>query len=152
LNELDQYIHEYLTSKGIDTVILGQKIEKTNTLRDYANEYGISLSKMTFIRNLMILHPELKIEELVEQSLQELVELSRQLGIDLKGIIESQDWDEIPEETEKPVKPEVLPTEPDDDKDNKDKDKDKDEKDDKDDKDDDDKDDNDDDDDEEDDD
>jgi len=121
LNELDQYIHEYLTSKDIDTVVLGQKIEKTNTLRDYANEYGISLSKMTFIRNLMILHPELEIEELVELSLQELVELSRQLGIDLKGIIESQDWDKIPEETDKPEKPEVVPTEPDDDKDDKDR-------------------------------
>jgi len=125
LNELDLYIHEYLTSKGVDTVILGQKIEKTNTLRDYANDYGISLSKMTFIRNLMIVHPELEIEELVELSLQELVELSRQLGIDLKGIIESQDWEKIPEETEKPEEieePEVLPTEPDDDKEHNDKD------------------------------
>lgn len=125
LNELDQYIHEYLTSKDIDTVVLGQKIEKTNTLRDYANEYGISLSKMTFIRNLMILHPELEIEELVELSLQELVELSRQLGIDLKGIIESQDWDKIPEETDKPEKPEVVPTEPDDDGDDDKDDKDR---------------------------
>ena len=140
LKELDQYIHEYLTSKGIDTVVLGQKIEKTNTLRDYAKDYGISLSKMTFIRNLMILHPELVIEELVELSLQELVELSRQLGIDLKGIIESQDWDKIPEGPEKPEKPELLPTEPGDeddngkdDKDDKDKGKDKDDKDDKDD-------------------
>ena len=139
LKELDQYIHEYLTSKGLDTVILGQKIEKTNTLRDYANDYGISLSKMTFIRNLMILHPELEIEELVEQSLQELVELSRQLGIDLKGIIESQDWDKIPEESEnmeeieEPEEPEVLPTAPDDDDDD-DKDKGKDKDDDKDDK------------------
>lgn len=134
LNELDLYIHEYLTSKGVDTVILGQKIEKTNTLRDYANDYGISLSKMTFIRNLMILYPELEIEELVELSLQELVELSRQLDIDLKGIIESQDWDKIPEEAEIPEKPEVSPAEPgdddDDDKDDKDKGKDKDDKDD----------------------
>jgi hypothetical protein len=126
LKELDQHIHEYLTSKGIDTVILGQKIEKTNTLRDYAKDYGISLSKMTFIRNLIILHPELEIEELVELSLQELVERSRQLGIDLKGIIESQDWDKIPEETDKPEKPEVVPTEPDDDDDKDDKDKGKD--------------------------
>lgn len=144
LKELDQYIHEYLTSKGIDTVILGQKIEKTNTLRDYAKDYGVSLSKMTFIKNLMILHPELEIKELVELSLQELVELSRQLGIDLKGIIESQDWDKIPEETETPEEPEVIPTEPDDDdKEDKDKDKDDDKDDDEkdDDKDDDDKDD-----------
>lgn len=100
LTELDAFIHGYLLERGIDPVILGQKIEMTNTIRDYAREYGISASKMTFIRNLMILHPDLVLDELVPLSLQELVELSRQLGIDLKGIIESQDWEKLPGETD----------------------------------------------------
>jgi len=43
----------------------------------------------------MILHQDLTLEELVPMSLQELVYLSRQLGIDLEGIIESKDWEKI---------------------------------------------------------
>lgn len=100
LTELDAFIHGYLLERGIDPVILGQKIEMTNTIRDYARDYGISASKMTFIRNLMILHPDLVLDELVPMSLQELVELSRELGIDLKGIIESQDWEKLPDKTD----------------------------------------------------
>lgn len=95
LTELDAFIHGYLTDRGIDPVILGQKIDKTGTISEYAEEYGVSVSKMTFIRNLMILHQDLTLEELVPMSLQELVYLSRQLGIDLEGIIESKDWEKI---------------------------------------------------------
>ncbi|MFH5836423.1 PepSY domain-containing protein [Proteiniclasticum sp. C24MP] len=98
LSELDTYIHDYLRERGIDPVVLGQKIEKTNTIEDYARDYGISLSKMTFIRNLMILHPELQVEELTQMSIRDLIKLSRNLGIDLEGIIESQDWEKIDEE------------------------------------------------------
>ena len=98
LSELDTYIHDYLRERGIDPVVLGQKIEKTNTIEDYARDYGISLSKMTFIRNLMILHPDLQVEELTQMSIRDLIKLSRNLGIDLEGIIESQDWEKIDEE------------------------------------------------------
>lgn len=98
LSELDTYIHNYLRERGIDPVVLGQKIEKTNSIEDYAREYGVSLSKMTFIRNLMILHPDLQVEELVKMSIRDLLKLSRNLGIDLEGIIESQDWEKIDEE------------------------------------------------------
>ena len=94
---MDTYIHDYLRDRGIDPLVFTQHIEKTQTLADYAAEYGISISKMTFIRNLMILHPDLLVEELVPLSLRELVLLSRELGIDLKGIIESQDWEKVPE-------------------------------------------------------
>ncbi|MBO1265580.1 PepSY domain-containing protein [Proteiniclasticum sp. SCR006] len=98
LSELDTYIHNYLRERGIDPVVLGQKIEKTNSIEDYAREYGVSLSKMTFIRNLMILHSDLQVEELVKMSIRDLLKLSRNLGIDLEGIIESQDWEKIDEE------------------------------------------------------
>ena len=98
LSELDTYIHDYLRERGIDPVVLGQKIEKTSTIEDYAREYGVSLSKMTFIRNLMILHPDLQVEELTQMSIRDLIKLSRNLGIDLEDIIESQDWEKIDEE------------------------------------------------------
>lgn len=100
LTELDVFIHDYLTQRGIDPVILGQKIDKTSTITEYAKEYGVSESKMTFIRNLMILHPDLTIEELVPMSLQDLVYLSRQLGLDLGNIIESRDLEKIHDDPE----------------------------------------------------
>ncbi|WP_313120887.1 PepSY domain-containing protein [Proteiniclasticum ruminis] len=106
LTRLDDVIHEYLKSREIIPILLNQRLEKTSAMENYAKEYDISISKMTFIRNLMILQEGLKVEDLVKMSLEELVLLSRNLELDLGRIIESEDLSEVeklePEEMEKP--------------------------------------------------
>lgn len=56
--DLDKKIHEYFQQKEFQPIVLSQKLNNTSTIENYAKEYGISVSKMTFIRNLIILNPE----------------------------------------------------------------------------------------------
>lgn len=106
LTRLDDLIHAYLKNREIVPILLNQRLEKTRAIENYAKEYGISISKMTFIRNLMILQEGLKVEDLVKLSLEELVLLSKDLELDLGRIIESEDLSEVehlePEEKENP--------------------------------------------------
>ncbi|SFN98928.1 PepSY domain-containing protein [Proteiniclasticum ruminis] len=106
LNRLDDLIHAYLKNREIVPILLNQRLEKTSAIENYAKEYGISISKMTFIRNLMILQEGLLVEDLVKMSLEELVLLSKNLELDLGRIIESEDLSEVehlePEEKENP--------------------------------------------------
>lgn len=94
---LNTSIHSYMGKREFVPIVLIQNLEKTSTIESFANEYGISLSKMTFIRNLMILNPELQVEDLVDLSLKELIILSQSMKLDLESIIESDDFERIPE-------------------------------------------------------
>lgn len=101
---LDDKIHTYLQEKKIQPIILSQKLDKTATIEKYAKEYGVSVNKITFIRNLIILNPKLEIEDLVNLSIENLVKLSQDMDIQLDKIIHSIDFEyiEIPES--EPVK------------------------------------------------
>lgn len=79
---------------------------------------------MIFIRNLIILNPELQTEALVDLSIGELVRLSQGMGLELDKIIDSTDFDRIqtlppkPESEPEPERepesqPDVMPREPD---------------------------------------
>ena len=92
---LDQSIHQYLNKNEIEPIVLTQRLEETSSIERYAKEYGVSVSMMTFIRNLMVLDPDLKIEELTGMSIQELVRLSQGIGLDLEKIIETKDMEKI---------------------------------------------------------
>lgn len=107
LTRMDGLIHEYLLDRGITPILLGQKMDKTDVIENYAKEYGVSASKMTFIRNLMILHENLKLEELIPLSLEELLTMSRNLKLDLGRIIESEDFEEWEEREEEPGEGEI---------------------------------------------
>ena len=50
-------------------------------------KYKISVGKMTFIRNLIILNPNLKTEDLIDISLSELIEISQKYELDIDKII-----------------------------------------------------------------
>ena len=117
---LDKKIHDHLEAKDLQPIVLLQKIDYTSTIEEYAKKHGISVSKMTFIRNLIILNPELQTEDLVNLSIENLVSLSQGMGLELDKIIESKDLDRIqtrlpqPElETEDDI--ETLPKDHDDD-------------------------------------
>lgn len=97
---IDSTIHNYLRKRSIDPIILSQKFEETSTVEKYAKEYGVSVGKITFIRNLIILDPDLKLEELVNLSIGELVTLSQSTGLDLNKIIETSDFRSLPEADE----------------------------------------------------
>jgi len=112
---LDQKIHEHLQAKELQPIVLAQKLDNTSTIEKYAKEYGISVSKMTFIRNMIILNPELKTEALVNLSIGELVRLSQGMGLELDKIIDSDDLEKVepivpalPEKDE-PISPESQP-------------------------------------------
>ena len=78
-----------------DRIVLAQKLDNTSTIEKYAQEYGISVSKMTFIRNMIILNPELETKALVNLSIGELVRLSQGMGLKLDKIIDSEDLEKV---------------------------------------------------------
>jgi uncharacterized membrane protein YkoI len=93
---LNSSIRDHLQKQSIQGVVLRQAITKSNTIEDFARDYEISVGKMTFIRNLIILDPNLKVEDLVILSLEELVRISAKTGLDIKRIIEvDQELDEL---------------------------------------------------------
>lgn len=92
---LDQKIHEHLQAKELQPIVLAQKLDNTSTIEKYAKEYGISVSKMTFIRNMIILNPELETKALVNLSIGELVRLSQGMGLKLDKIIDSDDLEKV---------------------------------------------------------
>lgn len=117
--DLDKRIHEHLQAKDLQPIVLLQKLDSTSTIEKYAKEYGVSISRMTFIRNLIILNPELKPEALVGLSIGELVRLSQGMELELDKIIDSTDFDRLPtimpeQETEEDQKPELddVPQQP----------------------------------------
>ena len=82
-------------SKQVNPITITQTMDRTNTIVDLANTYGISEGKMTFIRNIMILNPELELEGLVKMSLSELIDMSSQMKLDLNKIINQDAVDRI---------------------------------------------------------
>ena len=115
-DELNDVIHNKLDSIDRRPVLLTQSLDKSNTIEEMAKEYGISVGKMTFIRNMIILNPDLKTEDLVKLSLTDLVAISQDTGIEIDRIIDSQDIDKIRESSE----PIVTPRDDDDDNDDDD--------------------------------
>ena len=95
LSELDQAIHAYLKSLKIQPIVLTQPLDPTQTLTDYAEANQISVSKMTLIRNMILLDPELKAEDLAKLTLEQLIQVSSKVKLDLDKIIQSSDMDRI---------------------------------------------------------
>ncbi|NLP28136.1 MAG: hypothetical protein GX370_05110 [Clostridia bacterium] len=110
-NELNKRIHQKLDAIDKNPIILTQPLEKSNTVEEYAKKYKISVGKMTFIRNLIILNPNLKTEDLIDISLSELIEISQKYELDIDKIINSKDVDRIT----KPSKPITIDEDPKDD-------------------------------------
>ncbi|NDL67251.1 PepSY domain-containing protein [Anaerotalea alkaliphila] len=89
---LNQVIGGVLRENRIDPVVLRQTmVEESDTVREFARTYGVSPGRMTFIRNLILLDPELAVEELAGLSLEGLLRLSKEQGLDIHSIVE---WDE----------------------------------------------------------
>lgn len=108
-NDLNELIHIKLDDVNMNPILLTQSLDRSSTIENFADKYGISVGKMTFIRNMIILNPDLNTEDLVNLTLRELVELSRQTGIDIDRIIEGSDMNRITEPEPTP-EPEPDPT------------------------------------------
>ena len=91
VSKINQTINSYFKDMDLNPIILRQSIVSTNTIEEFADKHNISVGKMTFIKNLMILNPEFQIEDLVNLSIEELITISREKGLDLSKII---DFDE----------------------------------------------------------
>ena len=81
VDKLNRVIKNKLDANNAHPIILSQSLDKSNTVEEFAEEYGVSIGKMTYIRNLIIQNPELKTEELVYLSLNELIKISQNTGI-----------------------------------------------------------------------
>lgn len=119
-DSLNASIHSFMEEEEFMPIILLQNIENTSTIERYAKDFGVSPSKMTFIRNMIILNPELQVEDLVSLSLKELVLIGRTMELNLESIIQSDDFDRIPEV--KPVEDFIDDDDKDDDDDRNDDD------------------------------
>lgn len=95
-DRLNTSIHHLMEKEEFVPIVLLQNIERTSTIENYAKEYNISPSKMTFIRNMIILNPELQVDDLVPLSLSELIMIGRTMELDLESIIQSDDFERIP--------------------------------------------------------
>lgn len=95
LTELDQAIHAYLKSLEIQPIVLTQTLDPTETLSEYAEANHISVSKMTLIRNMILLDPDLKTEDLAKLSLEALIKVSSKVELNLEQIIQSSDMERI---------------------------------------------------------
>lgn len=96
VREFDRGVHEYFENQDLKLVVLRQVLENSNTLEEFAENYQISMGKITFIRNLMILNPDFILEELVGLSLEQLLMLSLETGLNLDKIIDSNaDYEKI---------------------------------------------------------
>jgi len=88
-------INQYLEEVNLSPILLTQTVDQTSTLEEYAKHYGISVGKMTFIRNLIILNPDFKMEDLVHLSLVELIQLAQNYNLDLGRIIDSTNYQRL---------------------------------------------------------
>lgn len=100
--DLDTKIHQHFQNKELKPIVLSQKLDNTSTIENYAKQFGVSVSKMTFIRNLIILNPELQTGDLVDLSIGDLVRLSQGMGLQLDKILDSIDFDRIEIEEDNP--------------------------------------------------
>ena len=110
--EFDQGIHRFFGDREMELVVFRQNIVRSNTLDEFAETYNLSIGKMTFIRNLIILNPDLKLEDLVGRSLEELLLISMDTGLELDRIVETDDdyrEFELPERTEPEPEPQPEP-------------------------------------------
>lgn len=124
-HQLNEWIQTYLKERNVQPTVLQQSIQTSNTINEFAEQYDISIGKMTFIKNLMILNPEFNIEELVQLSLENLIVLSQQNGLDLSKIIEiegSIEEDDGVDDIEEDIEEDNDADDIDDDEENKDND------------------------------
>lgn len=91
VDKLNETISQFFSHEEIRPIVLRQSVVTTKTIEDYANKYNISIGKMTFIKNLIILNPDFELEELVNLSIEELIKLSRDIGLDLSKIVDIDD-------------------------------------------------------------
>lgn len=115
LRNFDNTIHQYFDDKEFTLVVLRQVIDKNSTLVEFSENYNMTMGKITFIRNLMILNPDFLLEDLVHLSLKELLMLSLQTDLRLDRIVESDDnyeefrLPDIPESSEPETEPQNQP-------------------------------------------
>lgn len=72
---LNSAVSQYMSQRKIPVKITDQHMSEDKKERKVAEQYGISLGKLTLIRKVMKEHEHLKIEDLTKLSLSELVDL-----------------------------------------------------------------------------
>lgn len=72
---LNSAVSKYLNEKGIAVQVTDQEMSENEEEEEIAEKYGISLGKLTLIRKVMKEHENLKIEDLTQLSLNELIQL-----------------------------------------------------------------------------
>lgn len=91
VHKLNEIIRDFFKEEEFKPVVLRQSIVTTGTIEEYAKKYNISIGKMTFIKNLLILNPDFELEELIDLSIEELIRISRDTGLDLSKIVDIDD-------------------------------------------------------------
>lgn len=88
---LNSLIHKHLRENNIRPIVLAQKLNKTDMIKEFADNHKISESKMTFIKKIINLDSSLKKEDLAKLSLAELIELINENDIKIDKIIQTND-------------------------------------------------------------
>lgn len=85
--ELKKSIENHFKTSEIKPIILKQYINKSSQIKDKAKKYNISLSKMTFVENIISLKKDLKERDLVGLSIADLVKLVEKNNLKLDEIV-----------------------------------------------------------------
>ena len=72
---------------SITPTVLQQGVNKTDSIEEIAEKYGISLGKAAFISELMQKDPSLSMDQLAALSIEQLVSLSGYKDIDLDDML-----------------------------------------------------------------
>lgn len=87
-HQINQWIQEYLSNTDIQPVVLQQAVPNSDEIQSAAEQYNISSGKTAFIHNLIALNPNFTETELVNLSIQELIQLAREHDLDLNQIVD----------------------------------------------------------------
>ena len=85
--EVSGTVNTALENMSITPTVLQQGVNKTDSIEEIAEKYGISLGKAAFISELMQKDPSLSMDQLAALSIEQLVSLSGYKDIDLDDML-----------------------------------------------------------------
>lgn len=83
LNNIGKVIYNDLSSKQISSQVILQLMNKDKKITQLAKQYGISEGKMQFIQLLITKMPSLSVKNLVDMTIDQLMELAEDNGLDI---------------------------------------------------------------------
>lgn len=87
MDKVDTLLTEYLQEMQFDVSVLDQLIDMNAESIEAAHDYEISVGKMAIIEKLLSENPNISLEDLVDESIKQLMQLAEEQGISPDNLI-----------------------------------------------------------------